>query len=113
MLSDAPSIETRTLSEGDALAKRSSRVAMAVMGAKEGHTSERSTKGGPSAMSSAFVPGCILRDAPWSNVLKSFCCSSVGAIGDLGPSWSSAIGGGLGRRGELDGDAAILGEGPE
>jgi hypothetical protein len=27
-------------------------------------------------------------------------------MGDLGPSWSSAIGGGLGRRGELAGDSA-------
>lgn len=78
------------------------------LGACSNRTSERSTSGGPSAISSAFVPGCILRDAPWSNVLKSFCCSSVGAIGDLGPSWSSAIGGGLGSRGELEGDAAIL-----
>jgi hypothetical protein len=61
-------------------------------------------------MSSALVPGCILRDAPWSSVLNSFCCSSVGAIGDLGPSWSSAIGGGLGRRGELEGEAAMVAE---
>jgi hypothetical protein len=38
-------------------------------------------------------------------VLKSFCCSSV-ATGDLGPSWSSAMGGGLGSRGELEGDTA-------
>ena len=29
-------------------------------------------------------------------------------MGDLGPSWSSAIGGGLGRRGELDGEAAMV-----
>jgi hypothetical protein len=30
-------------------------------------------------------------------------------MGDFGPSWSSAIGGGLGSRGELEGDAAMVG----
>jgi hypothetical protein len=63
-------------------------------------------------MSTAFVPGRILRDA----FLSLFCCIVAESIesaafkptamGDLGPSWSSAIGGGLGRRGELDGDIA-------
>jgi hypothetical protein len=31
----------------------------------------------------------------------------VAGSGDLGPSWSSAIGGGLGRRGELDGERGV------
>jgi hypothetical protein len=52
-------------------------------------------------MSSAFVPGRILRAALWSRLLKSFCCS---ALADTGDSWSSGIGGGLGKRGEA-GDA--------
>ena len=66
-----------------------------------GRTSYKSTSGGPSAMSSALVPGRILRAALWSRVLNSFCCSGLAAIGD---NWSSGIGGGLGRRGEA-GDA--------
>lgn len=52
-------------------------------------------------MSSAFVPGRIRRAALWSRLLKSFCCSG---LADIGESWSSGIGGGLGRRGEA-GDA--------
>jgi hypothetical protein len=36
------------------------------------------------------------------------CWLDVPAVGDMGPSWSSAIGGGLGRRGEREGDAAIV-----
>lgn len=52
-------------------------------------------------MSSAFVPGRIRLDAPLSKELNSFCCSSVAGSGE---SWSSAIGGGLGSRGELEGD---------
>jgi hypothetical protein len=56
-------------------------------------------------MSSALVPGRILLAAPLSKLLNSFCCSSVARRGDLGPSWSSGAGGGLGRRGELEGDA--------
>lgn len=60
-------------------------------------TSDRSTSGGPSAMSVAFVPGRILRSAAWSRLLKSFCCSGEAEMGD---SWSSGMGGGLGRRGE-------------
>jgi hypothetical protein len=31
----------------------------------------------------------------------------VAGSGDLGPNWSSAIGGGLGRRGELDGEIGV------
>jgi hypothetical protein len=62
-----------------------------------GLTSDRSTRGGPSAISSAFVPGRILLSATWSRLLNSCCCS---AEADIGDSWSSGIGGGLGRRGE-------------
>lgn len=58
-------------------------------------------------MSAVLVPGRILREAPSWNV-SSLPWSSEAAIGDLGPSWSSAIGGGLGSRGELEGDAAIM-----
>ena len=64
------------------------------------HASLSSTSGGPSAMSSALVPGRIRLSAPLSRLTTSL------ATGDLGPSWSSAIGGGLGRRGELEGDSA-------
>ena len=66
-------------------------------------TSASSTSGGPSVISSAFVPGRMRRDAPLSSELKSFCCSSLAGSGE---SWSSAIGGGLGRRGELEGEGA-------
>ena len=48
-------------------------------------------------MSSALVPGRILLSAAWSRLLKSFCCSGDA---DTGESWSSGMGGGLGRRGE-------------
>jgi hypothetical protein len=55
-------------------------------------------------MSSAFVPGRILRAALWSRLLNnSFCCSGLADIGD---SWSSGIGGGLGSRGEA-GEAMV------
>jgi hypothetical protein len=71
-------------------------------------TSARSSSGGPSAISSAFVPGRILRAALWSRSLKNFCCSGLAGTGE---SWSSGIGGGLGRRGEA-GDAifGVLGK---
>jgi hypothetical protein len=61
-------------------------------------------------MSSAFVPGRMRLEAPLSRELKSFCCSSVAGSGET---WSSAMGGGLGRRGELDGEGAeaIVGAG--
>jgi hypothetical protein len=62
------------------------------------HTSDSSTSGGPSAMSSAFVPGRILRSAACWRLLNSSCCCSGEA--DTGDSWSSGIGGGLGSRGE-------------
>lgn len=59
-------------------------------------------------MSWALVPGRILLAEPWSTFASSECSS---AMGDLGPSWSSAMGGGLGSRGELDGDMAAMVEG--
>lgn len=57
-------------------------------------------------MSALFVPGLILLEASRSIFFDSSkaSCSEVCDIGDLGPSWSSAMGGGLGRRGELEGD---------
>lgn len=67
-------------------------------------TSDSSTSGGPSAISSAFVPGRILRAAAWSRLLKNFCCSGDAGTGD---SWSSAMGGGLGKRGDA-GDAMVV-----
>ena len=73
--------------------------------------SESSIKGGPSAMSSAFVPGRIRLDAPEltlltpGNLLPS---SNSERPGDVGPSWSSAMGGGEGRRGEEDGETAAM-----
>lgn len=64
-----------------------------------------SVSGGPSVMSSAFVPGRILRDAsaaPLGN-LGGYNDSP----GDVGPLWSSAIGGGEGRRGEEEGETGV------
>ena len=66
-------------------------------------------------MSSAFVPGLILLPAPVStrlllpgNLPES---SNNATPGDAGPSWSSGMGGGEGRRGERAGEwVAILGE---
>lgn len=55
-------------------------------------------------MSAALVPGRILRSAAWSRLLKSFCCSGDAEMGD---SWSSGMGGGLGRRGEA-GDVIVV-----
>lgn len=62
-------------------------------------------------MLTAFVPGRILRAAPPS-VLPTCpilpCSSAMLPPGLFGPSWSSAIGGGLGSRGELEGDTAAI-----
>lgn len=54
-------------------------------------------------MSAALVPGRILLSAAWSRLLKSFCWSAEVEMGD---SWSSGMGGGLGRRGEA-GDVMV------
>ena len=76
----------------------------------ESPTSVKGTRGGPFAMSAAFMPGLILLKAPASNGFgASWPCSLGIGTGDFGPmlSWSSAMGGGLGRRGELEGEAAM------
>lgn len=73
-------------------------------------TSCSSTKGGPSAISSALVPGRILRAAPVSILLipgnLAPCSSKSDTPGEVGPIWSSAIGGGDGSRGDDVGDCA-------
>ena len=61
-------------------------------------------------MSAAFVPGLILlvdalSSSPTSSgsCMGSRCCD-LSPLGDLAPIWTSVNGGGLGRRGELEGD---------
>jgi hypothetical protein len=54
-------------------------------------------------MSAALVPGRILLSAAWSRLLNSVCWSDEVELGD---SWSSGMGGGLGRRGEA-GDVMV------
>ena len=65
-----------------------------------------SVTGGPSAMSSAFVPGLILRDASAAPPGKLFEYSD--RPGDVGPLWSSAIGGGEGSRGDDEGETGVV-----
>lgn len=64
-----------------------------------------SVRGGPSVMSSAFVPGRILREASASPL------GNLGEYserpGEVGPLWSSAMGGGEGRRGEDEGETGV------
>lgn len=74
-------------------------------------TSFRGTKGGPAAMSAAFVPGCTLRlefasSVSWSTWFVARLAAAP-PEGDLGPCCISAGGGGLGSRGELGAKAAI------
>lgn len=78
-----------------------------------GLTSVNGFRGGPDAMSADFVPGRILLSAPCS----SFEVSSEPAVdvpwialmpGEFGVIWTSVKGGGLGRRGELEGDAGLM-----
>lgn len=62
-------------------------------------------------MSAAFVPGRILLVAPISGFLTrpSSCSVPIAEapmVGDFGPIWTSVKGGGLGNRGELEGDMA-------
>lgn len=64
-----------------------------------------SVKGGPSAMSSAFVPGLILRDASAAPLGKLGEYSD--RPGEVGPLWSSAMGGGDGRRGDDEGETGV------
>lgn len=57
-------------------------------------------------MSADLVPGRILLEADTSDIIvirDPACCEAPG-LGDTGFVWSSAMGGGLGRRGELDGE---------
>lgn len=82
-------------------------------------TSDKGTNGGPDAISAALVPGRILRVTPLSGLLRSASSGDVlprvggpgevefgkaFIVGDLRPIWTSGIGGGLGRRGEEEGD---------
>lgn len=57
-------------------------------------------------MSAAFVPGLMRRIDPASFSNGGISCSPEPSptVGDLGPIWTSVKGGGLGRRGELEGD---------
>ena len=65
-----------------------------------------SVTGGPSAMSSALVPGRILRDA--SAAPPGNLGEYSDRPGDVGPLWSSAIGGGEGSLGEEEGDIGVV-----
>jgi hypothetical protein len=70
----------------------------------------RGTSGGPFAISAAFVPGRILRRAASSGLLRGSTCVSIALPplkGLCGPNCSSGIGGGEGRRGELEGDTPV------
>lgn len=73
-------------------------------------TSCRSVNGGPSDMSSALVPGLILLEAPLSTVPVGnlLLSSNSDTPGDMGPVWSSAIGGGEGSRGDEEGDTELV-----
>jgi hypothetical protein len=70
-------------------------------------TSISGTRGGPAAISAAFVPGCILRAALASKIPCSIAVSWMPEEsprdGDFGPICISVGGGGLGSRGELGG----------
>jgi len=76
-------------------------------------TSVNGLRGGPDAISADFVPGRILLSAPCSSFVKSSVsvvdASCVAFMpGELGVIWTSVKGGGLGRRGELEGDAGLM-----
>jgi hypothetical protein len=72
-------------------------------------------------MSSALVPGRILRVEPSSSPddepsrLSASLPKESPTDGDCAPIWTSVNGGGLGRRGELDGEtpAAVMARGGE
>ena len=74
-------------------------------------TSDNGTRGGPTAISAALVPGRIRLTACWSYfaVFSASVEASPGVVipGDLGPIWTSGNGGGLGSRCEL-GDAGPI-----
>lgn len=66
--------------------------------------------GGPSTMSSDLTPGRIRLDAAYLRVSRfevAPASANVRPEGEFGPSWSSAIGGGLGSLGDLAGEATI------
>lgn len=75
------------------------------------YTSCSGTSGGPSAISSALVPGRMRRDAPVSTerVGNLPWSSNSDTPGDVGMVWSSAIGGGDGSRGDDAGERAAMG----
>jgi hypothetical protein len=81
---------------------------------RHNHTSVNGTIGGPDAISADLVPGLIRLVAPESIAScppSSICPPAIESarVGDFGPIWTSGIGGGLGRRGELgDDNAAAL-----
>ena len=103
----------RGKAESICIENRSGQRFIACTGHCIGCTSCSSTNGGPSAMSSAFVPGRIRREAPVSTALPGnlACSSNTATPGDAGPSWSSAMGGGDGRRGDEAGECAAIVEG--
>lgn len=74
-------------------------------------TCDKGINGGPTAISAALVPGRILREEALSlpfDAARNSCVSvpkDSPTEGDLGPICTSVNGGGLGKRGELDGDA--------
>jgi hypothetical protein len=69
-------------------------------------TSISSVRGGPSAISSDFVPGRILRDA--SAAPPGNLGEYNDRPGEVGPLWSSAIGGGEGSRGDDEGEIGVV-----
>lgn len=74
-------------------------------------TSLNGTKGGPAAISEDLVPGCIRR-LEWASMTDcsiSVACKVAGGPpdGEFGVIWISAVGGGLGKRGELGARAII------
>jgi hypothetical protein len=71
------------------------------------HTSDILDSAGPSGISFDRVPGRILLAAAelaFSSAPRMPSSVESAATGDFGPSWSSAMGGGLGSLGELEGD---------
>ena len=64
-------------------------------------------------MTAALVPG-LMRSAEGLLIFGAFSLPTGAEIvvelrpGDLGPIWTSGKGGGLGRRGELDGDIEVV-----
>lgn len=77
------------------------------------HTCDNGINGGPNAMLAALLPGRILRVEPSSDAGTPRSCSASfpndsPTEGDCGPIWTSVKGGGLGRRGELDGETPAV-----